>query len=307
VDADAYFDSEICEETRFLESPPRDGCGGNVHAHVKALGKRALLTLNWGGSGFHFMSIAKAENSLLSRRGAIVLCLVALVQAAVACFILIGQQPGVPLSGMIPAVILPQVLCGLAVILAVVAGPFLCETRAAALLPRAMFAAMCQTLIAYFYLLVCTRLEPLETDGLILATLWIALMALIGILLPALLPRAYPGIVFCWLGMLPVMAYMIAEAVLSSPSGGNGWHALMIPEAGSVHGLVRGILAYSPGTAAIASLSGVLADGSEYSATMPLVVTSVLAIVLSLFVLRRDLQRQGQFSVEIQAQPVPQN
>jgi hypothetical protein len=240
---------------------------------------------------------ARAENSLLDRRGAWVLSLVALAQAALACWVLAGPKEGVPLSGLPPAQLLPRVLCGMAVVLAALAGPFFnssgAESGRAARLPRALFAALCQALMAYFFLLVCARLEPLENGGLALAALWIGLTALIGALLPPLLPRAYPGVIFVWLAALPVLAYMIAEAVLSSAAGSSGWNALTGREAEAARNLVRNLLSFSPGTAAIAALDGQNADGSEAAGVAPLVCMALLAAAaLATLALRMDRRRK---------------
>jgi hypothetical protein len=95
----------------------------------------------------------------------------------------------------------------------------------------------------------------------------------------------------------------VAEMVLSSPAGGAGWNALAAAESQAARGLARALLAYSPGSAAIAALSGTMADGSESNATLPLICTAAVALGLSLIVLRNDLRKTAAAAPDFAATP----
>ncbi|MFH0939770.1 MAG: hypothetical protein V1899_10915 [Planctomycetota bacterium] len=215
----------------------------------------------------------------LTLRLTLALGLVALAQSVLACWILALPGSWLPLAGIVPLTLLPQTLCGAAVGLAAFIAPFLCSDKDRFEIKKVGFAATWQAVFLGYLLLVAARLVPLENAEVCLAALSLAVSALVFIWLAALWPRAYAGIIFVWLVGLPVFAYMLAEIYLWS-AGRTIWSR----EPGAlVYPCAHWLLALSPGTAVVGSLTGLLPDGTASSSITFLLFMSVIVMLLTYY------------------------
>ena len=246
-------------------------------------------------------------------RMAALLAATVLLEAGVACWALGAGGLKLPLSGAIPVEVLPQVLGGLALTLAVFFAPLFfpprekreesSEERGAAwpmrgprfsflsslssFLVPAAFAAVWQAAALSFALLVLARITPVASASILQAGVWLALCALASILLAQLFPRAFAGAMFIWLVALPVSGYFLVETFLSSPSGASGWSQAAGGQAAVLRSLMHWVLSLSPGTALCGSLTGVLADGSVWAWKGPFLLLCILNALLAWPVLRQ--------------------
>jgi len=241
---------------------------------------------------------------------ALLLAATALLEAGVACWALGAGGVKLPLSGAIPVDILPQVLGGLALALAIFFAPFffpaevrkedrevrsgqaVLKAHSSLLTSRfslghAAFAAVWQAACLSFGLLVLARLTPIPSLSILQAGVWLALCALASILLARLLPQAFAALMFIWVVALPVSGYFLAEAFLSGPGGASGWGQAASVQAGALRSLMHRILSLSPGTALCGSLTGFLADGSVWAWEGPFLLLCILNALLCWRVVRR--------------------
>ncbi|MGD0089556.1 MAG: hypothetical protein ABSE73_06510 [Planctomycetota bacterium] len=233
-------------------------------------------------------------------RMAVLLAATALLEAGAACWALGAGGLNLPFSGAIPVELLPQLLGGLALALAVFCAPLFFsilplragegggpsapspyplpqgERGTSALLGPAFFASVWQAGSLGFALLVLGRLTPLAPAGILQTCVWLALCALAGVFLAQLCPRAFAGIMFTWIIALPVSGYFLAEAFLSSPGGAGGWTSA----SGGLRGLLHWLLSLSPGTALSGALTGLLPDGSVWAWKAPFLLLCILNGVL---------------------------
>src|ERR1035437_10128302 len=75
------------------------------------------------------MPIAMAKSVLLPLRTAVGLVVIVLCQAALAGWVLAAPGGWVPLAGLLPLEVLPQLLCAAAIALAALAAPLLLPER----------------------------------------------------------------------------------------------------------------------------------------------------------------------------------
>jgi len=240
-------------------------------------------------------------------RMTVLLAATALLEALVACWALGAGGFKLPLAGLLPVDILPQVLGGLALALAVFLAPFFfppplnctagvppvdtVSLREGAvegplLLGHAAFAAVWQAAALGFALLVLSRLTLLTSASILQAGVWLALCALASILLAQLCSRAFAGCMFIWIVALPVSGYFLAELFLSGPGGASGWSQASSLQAAALRSLMHWLLSLSPGTALSGLLTGVLADGSAWSWRGPFLLLCILNALLAWRVLR---------------------
>ena len=215
----------------------------------------------------------------LTRRAAAALGLAALAEGLAAWWVLSSSAP-LPLAGTVPAALLPQVLCGVALALAVFSAPFIARNSGRFRFAGAFFAAAWQALMLGYFLLVSARLAPLENENILQATAALALLAAAVILLAALAPRGYAAAIFIWLVGLPVFGYMLAEVYLWSTGGtAEEWR----PEtARAAYTCVHWLLNLSPGTAMIGALEGRLAGGEPPATGVFLIFMGAVVAVLAL-------------------------
>src|SRR5262249_28804543 len=158
---------------------------------------------------------------------------------------------------------LPHILCGLTIALAALATPFLAgnsSERPRLTLFQALFAALWQSGMFCFFLMVCGRLSPLQPGGIALASMWAAAFAFCALRLYEVASGAYAGLMFFWVIAVPMIAYFTAD-VFADKAGPNGWQPY---EANSpVYAFVHALLNFSPGTATAAALDGALPDGAN--------------------------------------------
>jgi hypothetical protein len=234
---------------------------------------------------------------LLPLRVAVILALTVVVEALAACWVL-GTGLSLPLAGAMPIALLPQLLAGVALALALFTAPFLAASSAPSPCPlpqgeggttavaRAAFAALWQAGALGFLLLVATRLAPLTDRAIVLACAWLALCALAALLLAQVAPRCYAGIVFIWVIAVPVCLYLTIEVALSTPSGPSP----------ALRALADWLLGISPGTAFPGILTGRLPGGSPFVATVPFAVMAVANVVLAWLAVRREGPKAGMAS-----------
>ncbi|HYG76380.1 MAG TPA: hypothetical protein VEK08_15350 [Planctomycetota bacterium] len=180
-----------------------------------------------------------------------------------------------PFGGTLNLRYLPQVLCAVAALFAVLSPPSLQAESSArrefsAELSRILFAALWQAAVAALFLSLAARLTPLSTSAILKTAIWIALAAFTAQLFFHLVPQRYGAISFCWLFAMPTLAFFLAEIFLMSPAGGNAWLRTSGPAAETLRSIVHTLLTLSPATSASGALTGILADGSTYDERLPL-------------------------------------
>lgn len=223
----------------------------------------------------------------LSLRATLALCLFALLLAGVTAVVL---WPGAAVSntGWFAPALLPQFLTGAALLLAALGAPLMLAENELASSGWKIFAAksaLCGLwcgAAASFMLLAAARLTPLETSAALAAALWIASLATISMLLNAAFPRAAFALLFTWIVLPPVSLYLLLELFLSSAAGAAGLAETASPQAAALRTTLHVALNLSPASAAFGSLSGKLADGSDYShalGALALVIAGSLALL----------------------------
>jgi len=124
-------------------------------------------------------------------------------------------------------------------------------------LARAIFFATWQAAVLGFFLLVASRLEPVDSLAIVRVMAVLACTVAFGILMASRWPSAYAGLVFLWAVALPLSCYLLTEIFLDLPAGAMGWNASR-PEGAGFYRLVAASLKVSPGTAAMGTLEGSL-------------------------------------------------
>lgn len=259
-----------------------------------------------------------AAARFLPPRLALGLCVVVLLQAALACAALAA-----PSIGLLSLAAVPHAVCAAGAILALLAAPLLlggaaCGSAGVAcgsagvppadagenlvvgtlspaapantnglLLLRSVFAAFWQALVMSFVLLVLARLTPLSAGAIAQAGLCLGLSALAAMLLSQLLPRLSAALLFVWAFALPVVCYVAAEVFLSTPLGAMGWGGASGSEARWLKAGIHALLSLSPLTAASGALGGALPDGSTYAPGLTLAGLGALDAALMAALWRR--------------------
>jgi hypothetical protein len=206
---------------------------------------------------------------LLTRRAILGLGLVSVAEALLVC---LAVWPGMPWAELLDAEALPAALVGLALGLGLLLAPAWAEDPRARppsagqlppgeVLCRAAFLAGWQAATLGYFLLVAGRMTPLGGPGIFRSLLVVAATLSVAVLLAARIPRAYAGLIFLWAVALPVGCFLLVEVFLSTPAGAVGWRQAAGPTAASLRETVAWLLSLSPGTAAIGTLRGELADG----------------------------------------------
>ncbi len=230
-----------------------------------------------------------SQPRFLPARLALILAAIALCEGLTACWITGALGSWLPLSGMIPLSSLPHILCGLTIALAALATPFLVgnsSDRPRLTLFQALFAALWQSGMFCFFLMVCGRLSPLQPGGIALAAMWAAAFAFCCLMLCELAPRAYSGVMFFWVIAMPMVGYFTAD-VFADKASSNGWQPYEANS--SVYAFVHALLNFSPGTATAAALDGALPDGNSAAPWPGLIAVGILAALLALLNYRRAL------------------
>ena len=233
--------------------------------------------------------MAQTATRFLPVRLAAILALAALVFGLATSWIAGGLGAWLPYSGAIPLTSLPHFLCGIAVALAVLLAPLTSTANAPKLsLTQLAFASLFQGAMFQFFLMVTARLVPLDPAGIALSATALALFAFCCLLLSDVLPRAYTGVMFFWVLVLPLICYHTADVFVYGPGGSKGWQA---ESSAPIFALTHAMLALSPGTAIAATLDGALLDNSP---TLPGLTFGLLAVLAgSLTALRVRAMRQG--------------
>jgi hypothetical protein len=104
-------------------------------------------------------------------------------------------------------------------------------------------------------------MTPLGGPGILRSLLVVTATLTAAVLLAARFPRAYAGLIFLWAVALPVGCFLLVEVFLSTPAGAVGWRQARGSTAAGLREAVAWLLSLSPGTAAIGTLRGELADG----------------------------------------------
>ena len=219
------------------------------------------------------------------------------VAAAQALLICLAALPGLGCTEVLTPQVLPAALVGLALGLGLLLAPFWTEERAsgspadeelegggrrregtdlarsarstsfmppcAARLAPAVFVAVWQAAALGYFLLVASRLAPLEAAGAVRSLLAVGAALWLAAALARRFPRAYTGVVFLWAVAVPVGCYLVAEVFVSTPAGAVGWRQAAGPGAEALRAVVDWLLSLSPGTAAVGTLSGVLPGGGS--------------------------------------------
>ena len=148
-------------------------------------------------------------------------------------------------------------------------------------LARALFFAAWQAAVLGLFLLVASRLEPVDTLAIVRTMTVLASAVALGILLAARWPSAYAGLVFLWAVALPLSCYLLTEIFLDLPAGAKGWNASR-PDGAGFYTLIAASLKASPCTAAVGALKGSLPGLKEFgwSATGLFVAGTSIAAVL---------------------------
>jgi hypothetical protein len=225
-----------------------------------------------------------AGSRFLPLRMIVLLAAVIVCVAAVSCW---------ALGGVVPVKLLPRVVSGLALVLAVFLAPlFPAPGRSSPqtvgeigwlVLARLAFAALWQAAALGFVLLVLSRLTPLSSGAVVQASVWLGLCAFGALLLAACTPRAYAGLMFGWLVVLPVCGYFAAELFMSGPAGSMGWGQAPAAFRGAMHWM----LSLSPGAALDGAVTGWLADGTEFRCGVPIALMCIFDVALAWVVARR--------------------
>ena len=219
-------------------------------------------------------------------RLAVILGLAAAALGLVSSWITGALGSWLPFSGAIPLTSLPHVLCGLTVALAALLAPLVTDKNAPRLsLTQLAFSALFQGAMFQFFLMVAARLVPLDPAGIALSALAMSLFALCCLLISEALPRAYTGLVFFWVIVLPMICYLTADIYLTGPGSSKSWQGG--EQSGLIYGLTHAVLMLSPGTAIAAMLDGALPDGSY--ALPGIAFGSLLLLAAALVFLRLKL------------------
>lgn len=206
-------------------------------------------------------------NALITRRLVWSLGAVALGQALVVSAAALGAPAWLPGGAALQPAVLPGLLAGTAVALALLLAPawgeaaHAHETRRAFLI-RAGFVGCWQAAACAYFLLIASRMTPVDAGGLTRASASVGLCAMLAVLLAGCWPRAYPGVALFWAVGAPMGAYLVAELFRSTPPGYMGWSANPSAEAATLRTWVDALLRVSPGTATVGQLEGQLPGGA---------------------------------------------
>lgn len=227
----------------------------------------------------------------LRLRPTLLLCVFALLLTGVCAIVLLpaGKFPG---TGLIDPSLLPHFITAFALLFAALAAPGLFpplphegegwgegENSRWSFAFRSALASLWCGVVAGFMLLVSARIAPISNAGILGASVWIAGLSWISILLSAAYPRASYGIIFAWSIVPPVIAYLLAELYLSSPAGAGLAQA---PSGAPLRELLRWLLNASPSTAAFGALNNAQPGTIPYSPILGY-STMLIAMFLSLF------------------------
>lgn len=222
---------------------------------------------------------------MLSLRSTLTLCALTLLLAAWTCWAVAGAGT-VPPFWLASATLAPHFIAGFAILLAAFVLPLmfkqgeLSSDTSFVYLAKATHAAFWFSAVTMFMLLASSRVSPVSSSGIALASLLIFSLALIALALNHIRPRAANAILFFWIVALPICAYMTVEVFLTSPAGGSGLAESSAPQAADLRATIHWILNLSPSTATLGALTGTIADGTPFSMWISLL--GILAFLVPL-------------------------
>ena len=237
----------------------------------------------------------------LSRRAFAALVFAALVQAVLIVLAALNPWPTCPVFKLLTTVNLPSMLAGSSVALALMLAPVLAASPEISTLhiparkesrqvgARALFTGCWLAATSLFFLLVASRLTPVESEHLLQAALVLAATATLAAAFAAFFPQAYTGLVFFWALALPFLAYLLTEMFLGMPQGALGWGRGTAPETLRLKSCVHALLEFSPGTAMVGLVQGHLPGGGEmgWNAALKFVAFCGLLSGMAVWVRRR--------------------
>lgn len=238
---------------------------------------------------------------------------VAMAHAGVSCFILAAPSSGLPFSGIVPLETLPFFIGGLAVVLAVLIAPLSGAARNSEIRPEdepihstkmfanAILSAMWQALILAYFLMVSSRLVPLDAGVIARSAAGLLFFAFICLLLAHLVPKAFAGIIFFWVIAIPTFCYIMLEVFLSSPTNKTMWDSADDVPVSAVRTLIGWLLNVSPGSGMMSTLASErsrslsalgpleellkaarIPEEAAYAGNIPLYIMMTLSVVLML-------------------------
>ncbi len=205
---------------------------------------------------------------LISTRMVVGLGLGAGVQALLICWAVLGPWPALEMSKVLGPSSAPGTLVGFALAWSAVLAP-LWFARTAEADPwnpiyRSMFLGGWQGAALGFFLLVASRVVPLDLSGSLQALLVVSISTIFFVLLAAKGEQLYLGLAFFLLAALPMGAYLLAEVFLATPAGAMGFGKGATQEALRLRTIINLMLSFSPCTAAIGALHGKLVNGTPW-------------------------------------------
>ena len=239
-------------------------------------------------------SIAVTESelpALFTQRMAFSLAAATLLLGALSGWALASADSVLPLPGVVSGGSLPLWVAEVALIVTIFIAPLMFELdfeikHTRWLLGRALFAALWQGITLSFFLMVASRVTPIESSRILLSATYLSFAALCLFLTAAALRRYFSAISFIWCVALPVATYFLVELFIFSPGGNKGWSHSTGAPADALRAATHWILSLSPPTALMGALQGALPDGSDFSATVPLIVLGLISAGLAMSISR---------------------
>ena len=192
--------------------------------------------------------------------------LVAVLEGALICSVTLGPWPGAGIANLLRPEALPMAL----LVITLAFGLLLAPGWSAGVLTlreamgRSFYWGAWNGAALGFFLLVASRVEPLENGAVLRCQLVVFGTLMLAALLAVRLPRHYAGLTFFWCAGLPLICYMVAEVFLGTPRGSGSWSLVQGGPGQQLHTLVSWALTSSPGTASAGALNAGLADGTAF-------------------------------------------
>jgi hypothetical protein len=236
-------------------------------------------------------TIDESLPALFTRRMAFSLAAGTLFLGALSAWALAVPGSWLPLTGVISASALPLWVVETSLLVTIFIAPLIFEIEPDSrqtrwLLGRALFAAVWQGITLSFFLMVASRVTPVESSRILLASTYLAFVALALFLLAAAMRKFFSALSFAWCVALPVGTYFLVELFLFSPGGSKGWAQSTGAAADALRTATHWILSLSPPTGLMGALNGILPGGSDFSATIPLIVLGTVSICLTFLISR---------------------